>query len=85
MKQYNYNGWTNQETWNVMLWLNGSENLYISMINTIEQSEKDLTYVKLIHLLSLENKKTGDGTNFLSNKLNYDELNQAIIDISNAL
>jgi hypothetical protein len=78
-----YNGWTNRETWNVMLWLNGIENLYFSMIEVLQDSKTPLSYRELIYALNLNNETTGDEVAYLSELLNYEELNESIIDIFN--
>lgn len=40
-----YNGWTNYETWDVRLWLNNDQGLYISARQT-ESSEELKEFVK---------------------------------------
>jgi len=77
----NYNGWTNYETWNVMLWLNGIENLYFSMVGMLQSSKTPLTYRELIFALDLNNEITGDRIPFIDASLNYNELNEAIEEI----
>ena len=73
-----YNGWTNYETWNVMLWLNGIENLYFSMVAVLQDSDTSLTYRELIFALDLQDATTGDKIPFMDASLNYAELNEAL-------
>ncbi len=73
-----YNGWTNYETWNVMLWLNGIENLYFSMIAVLQSSKTPLTYREVIFALGLDTEMTGDGIPLINASLNYEELNEAL-------
>ena len=76
-----YNGWASYENWNVMLWLNGTENLYFGMMQVIEDYEEIPSYIKLILCLGLENENTGDGTPFLNSNLDYVELDKHIKDM----
>ena len=73
-----YNGWTNYETWNVMLWLNGIENLYFSMVAVLQSSKTPLTYRELIFALDLQDATTGDKIPFMDASLNHEELNEAL-------
>ena len=50
-----YNGWTNYETWNVGLWLNGEQGLY-------EIARRALDYDHLCEMLAcIGSETTGDG------------------------
>lgn len=73
-----YNGWTNYETWNVMLWLNNVENLYFSMVVVLQNSDTSLTYRELIFALDLQDATTGDKIPFMDASLNYEELNEVL-------
>ncbi len=78
-----YCGWKNYETWNVMLWLNGTEDLNFALRSILEhcQPEEQLTYREVILILGLAEEETGDGVAYLSEKLNYNELDSAISDL----
>jgi len=83
MKNFNqYNGWKNYETWNVMLWLNNTENLYFSMVDIINECEATITYKEVIELLGLAEEKTGDRVQFLDKNLDYKALNEAIREVA---
>ena len=73
-----YLGWTNRETWNVMLWINNTENLYFGVVDILKNTTYTPTYKEVIYMLNLEYCQTGDGVSYLDNTLNYEELNQSI-------
>jgi len=77
-KDSQYFGWTNRETWNVMLWINGTENLYFGVVDILRNITYTPTYREVIYILNLEDSQTGDGVCYLDSQLNYEELNQAI-------
>lgn len=86
MKNFNnennkYLGWTNYETWNVMLWINGTYELYKSVMYILENSQYIPTYTEVIYRLGLDECLTGDGVSFLDDNLNFEELNDAIKDL----
>jgi len=76
-----YLGWTNHETWNVMLWINNIEDIYFSVVEILKNTNYTPTYREIIYILHLEDCQTADGISFLNHKLNYDELNNAIKNI----
>ncbi|MEA2018517.1 MAG: hypothetical protein U9N59_08715 [Campylobacterota bacterium] len=73
-----YLGWTNYETWNVILWINNSEEFYFPIMDILNHFLNTPTYEEIIYLLGLDGVKTSDGVSFLDEKLNYEELNEAI-------
>ena len=80
-----YNGWKNYETWNVMLWINGTENLYFTLVDIKEEykrQNKKLSYKKFINEINFQNEQTGDGVEFINYKLSYRELNEAIQEVA---
>jgi len=79
-----YLGWENYETWNVMLWINNTEELYFSVIFILENSSNIPNYKEVIYSLGLDECITGDGIPFVNNKLNYKELDIAIQDMRNS-
>ena len=79
-KNTKYLGWSNYETWNVMLWINGTYELYSAVAYILKQTSPIPTYKEVIHMLGLENSMTGDGIYFLDKSLNHDEINEALRD-----
>jgi len=73
-----YLGWTNYETWNVMLWINNTYELYKSVMYILEESQYTPTYTEVIYILELDKSRTGDDIAYIDNNLNYEELNIAI-------
>lgn len=80
-----YNGWKNYETWNVMLWISNTENLYFTLLDVREEyklQNKKLSYKNFINEIGFQDEKTGDNVKFLSSKLSYRTLNQAIQEVA---
>ena len=48
MNNNNYNGWTNWETWNVLIWLDNSENLYNAKESFIKQTQHKQNFEILV-------------------------------------
>lgn len=68
-----YNGWANYETWNVSLWILNDYNLYSQVLNLRPNS-----YRNFIKSLGLEKDRTPDGVAYISDRLSYNELDNAI-------
>lgn len=68
-----YNGWTNRETWNVALFINGDENLH-------KTSRHFKNYRDFIFATGLHDKKTMDGIAWDDPLINHDEMNQMLKD-----
>ncbi len=84
LKNKKYNGWKNYDTWNVMLWISNTENLYFTLLDIREEyklQNKKLSYKNFINEIGYQNEKTGDNIKFLNYKLSYRELNYAIQEI----
>lgn len=73
-----YLGWNSYENWNVMLWINNTEHLYFGVVEILKNTTYTPTYREIIYMLDLEHSKTADGVLYLSDRLNYEELNEAI-------
>lgn len=84
LKNKKYNGWKNYDTWNVMLWISNTENLYFTLLDIREEyklQNKKLSYKNFINEIGYQNEETGDNIKFLNYKLSYRELNYAIQEI----
>jgi len=67
-----YNGWTNYETWNVGLWLNGEQGLY-------EIARRALDYDHLCEMLAcIGSETTGDGVRWDDPKVNAVEIDEML-------
>ena len=73
-----YLGWKNYKTWNSMLWINNTENLYFGVVDILKNTDYTPTYREVIYILHLEDCQTGDGVSYLDIELDYEELNNAI-------
>ena len=84
-KPKKYLGWTNYETWNVMLWINNIENIYFNVVDILKNTDYTPTYREIIYILNLEDCRTGDNVAYLDIELNYEELNSAIKNIGGTI
>ena len=71
-----YNGWTNYETWNVVLWIENDEDLY-NLVNQFEIA----CYEDLLDVLyDCGSKETPDGVKLTDPKINRAEINGDVFD-----
>ena len=71
-----YNGWTNYETWNVVLWIQNDEELY-NLVNKFEIA----CYEDLLDVLyDCGSKETPDGVKWTDPKINRAEINGDVFD-----
>lgn len=71
-----YNGWTNQKTWNVALYIQNDESIYNLICSNEIQSYEDLLEV----LYECGSKETPDGVKWNDPEINRAELNGDIWD-----
>lgn len=71
-----YNGWTNRDTWLVMLWLNNDYENYCGIKRIVENTNglKNISDMQLYGLL--KDFHYGDKVNF--NNINLDEIRTAL-------
>ena len=71
-----YNGWTNYETWNVVLWIENDEDLY-NLVNQFEIA----CYEDLLDVIyDCGSKETPDGVKWTDPKINRAEINGDVFD-----
>lgn len=70
-----YNGWTNKATWNVALWINNDEPTYSAAVEFMKDYKGDSAYRDFCEETGLSTQKTPDGYEWVSELLDYQELN----------
>ena len=71
-----YNGWSNYQTWNVVLWIENDEDLY-NLVNQFEIA----CYEDLLDVLyDCGSKETPDGVKWTDPKINRAEINGDVFD-----
>ena len=71
-----YNGWSNYQTWNVVLWIQNDEDLY-NLVNEFEIA----CYEDLLDVLyDCGSKETPDGVKWTDPKINRPEINGDVFD-----
>ena len=71
-----YEGWANYDTWNTSLWINNTEPLYKGAVEFMQENpDKDNPYKAFVISCGLSEQSTPDGIEYMSDKLDYDELN----------
>lgn len=74
-----YNGWTNYETWNVVLWIENDEGL----CDLIRENDV-CCYEELLEIFweySSEDKQTRDGVKWNDPKINRVEVNEVVFGV----
>lgn len=74
MSKKTYNGWANYETWNIALWIQNDETLYMVARQFVRKYKHDHPYEKFVDHYSLG--KTPDGVCYTDSNLDYGELNE---------
>jgi len=80
MMEKTYNGWSNYETWNVTLIVSNTEFLYYLARDFMKDFEGNNPYIAFINYIGYESKRTVDNIPFLSYKLDYQELNEFMLE-----
>ena len=76
-----YNGWRNKSTWNVALWINNDENNYNAAVDFMKNYKGKNPYKSFIHYMDLENWQTPDGIRWISHLLDYQALNEMMMEL----
>lgn len=74
--QEKFNGWANYQTWNVALWIENKQFLYMQAVKFMENYKWENPYKDYIKYVHLGNQKTLDGVKWKDEKLDYNELNE---------
>jgi len=71
------------ETKNVVMWLGNDPDLYANLRRYVAMA-KTPNYVQFIWGMKLENSKTPDGVAWISDCLDYQDLNDFVVEIGGA-
>jgi hypothetical protein len=72
-----YQGWANYPTWNIALWINNDESIHHALEHYANETLEP-TYKGFIARMGLIGERTGDGIGWLSEDLDYEELDQMV-------
>jgi hypothetical protein len=77
-----YQGWKNYDTWNVSLWINNTETTYRNARWFMSNNpDKNHPYMAFILNQKMTDKVTPDDVEYMSDDLDYDELNAMMRDL----
>lgn len=77
-----YEGWKNYETWNVALWINNEYPLYKSALDFMQLNpDQQNPYKAFVVTYGLSDKWTPDKVDWMSDDLDYDALNEMMLEL----
>lgn len=77
-KDQTYNGWPNYQTWNVMLWLDNDEGMYLYYRGMARRMKVLAANAKEIALVAFQSDHTPDGVNLHSSKIRWGRIAEAM-------
>ena len=80
-KDTTYNGWKNRQTWNVMLWIDNDEYLYKHAVEFMKSYTGSSPYAAFIRKMGMAGERTPDNIGWFSARLDYKELNEAMVEL----
>ena len=75
MSDKTYEGWKNYATWNVSLWLNNEFGIYTGAVDFMKDYKGNHPYKDFCEDSGLSTQQTPDRIRWVSDQLDYDELN----------
>lgn len=81
LKEKEYNGWKNRQTWNISLWINNDYNLYESAVEFMKSYKGSKPYGSFIRYMGLQEEKTPDNIKFFSTRVDYKALNDMMFEL----
>ena len=77
-----YNGWKNRQTWNVSLWINNEESLYLSAV-LFMKGRKTVkgSYYRFIDSIGMRYERTPDNIGWMSTRLDYRALDSMMAEL----
>lgn len=80
MKNEEYNGWKNRQTWNVALWIENDEPLYRAAVEFVRNAKKKRGfYARFTKHMGIENDRTPDNIGWNSSRLDYRALDEMMM------
>ena len=77
-----YEGWENYDTWNVALWINNDFGIYTKAVTFMAVNPDPANpYKAFIVTADLSDKVTPDDIEWMSDKLDYDSLNDMMLEL----
>ena len=77
----NYNGYANYETWNVALIISNTE-LYYPAVDFMKDFKGNNPYIAFVKFMGLESKETLDGVSYIHHELDFQELNEFMLELN---
>jgi len=77
-----YEGWKNYSTWNVSLWINNDESTYRAAVEFMQNYKGKMPYKAFVIDSGLSSQKTPDRVQWLSNQLDFRELNAMMFELA---